>query len=65
MDGYRKSGHPLLSERRRDRTQSVIVKPKRETEVILGFFFSFFGLVGDKSVKRKWNVIHNWKTKVS
>lgn len=48
MDGYRKSGHSLLSERGRDRPQSVIAKSGRETGVILGFFF-FFGLVGDKS----------------
>jgi hypothetical protein len=55
MDGYRKSGHPLLSERGRDRPQSVIVKPKRETEVILGFFFYFFGLVGDDGSRREYN----------
>ena len=33
--------HLLLSERRRSRTQSVIVKSGRETEVILGFSFFF------------------------
>ena len=63
VDGYRKSRHLLLSKWRRDRTQSVIVKPRRETEVMLGFFFSFFGLVGDDGMERKWNVIHNCKTK--